>query len=454
MSDCSDKSGGIRPATTRTGSAWVGKPVQWSRPRGFGSTFSVPENQQTFAGMAGEPEPSDAEPKTSTSEKPKAGASKAKSAAGKEIEKAAEKKSSGTGKKKPKPARRDPWTFPKHPLEDAIRIAKAVEEKNAGNAMPVLLLAKAVGYNLASDWRFQALLRSANQYGLVNGSGTKSDVTLAPAGEDIVAPSSPVDRKKALVRAFRNVEEFAKVADFYGDKKIPEDEYFFNTLTRTFDIPRDRAEVFADVFTSNLSFLRSFAAAPSGDPQEAPDEGPFDVLPKEEPLLVRASDLREPPRVREFLDQCFVMMPFGSWFDRYYSEIYVPAIREAGFEPVRADELFSTGSVMEQIWEQIEKSKVLLADLTDRNPNVFYELGLAHAAKKPVVFTAGDIGDVPFDLRHLRVIVYETREPDWAGKLRQLVTDYLKNAVRDPQKSIPHPFRGMIDGDDAGESED
>ena len=58
-----------------------------------------------------------------------------------------------------------------------------------------------------------------------------------------------------------------------------------------------------------------------------------------------------------------------------------------GFELVRADELFNTGTVVEQIREQIEKSTLLVADLSSKNPNVFYELGLAHAAKKPAVFT-------------------------------------------------------------------
>ena len=146
-------------------------------------------------------------------------------------------------------------------------------------------------------------------------------------------------------------------------------------------------------------------------------------------------------RTRKFLDTCFVMMPFGEWFDLYYQEIYVPAIKEAGFEPVRADELFSTGSVVEQIWEQISKSKVLLADLSGKNPNVFYELGLAHAAHKPVVFTSSNIQDIPFDLRHLRVITYEVREVEWAQKLRTNVTNYLRNAVKEPGKSIPHPFK-------------
>src|SRR5579872_5376744 len=82
-------------------------------------------------------------------------------------------------------------------------------------------------------------------------------------------------------------------------------------------------------------------------------------------------------------------------------------------EPVRADELFSSGSVVEQIWEQIEKAKVLLADLTGKNANVFYELGLAHARGKPVIFTSGVLEDVPFDLRHLRVIIYEVHDPSW-----------------------------------------
>ena len=84
---------------------------------------------------------------------------------------------------------------------------------------------------------------------------------------------------------------------------------------------------------------------------------------------------------------------------------------------------------------------MLLADLTDRNANVFYELGLAHAARKPVVFAAPKTDDVPFDLRHLRVIIYDIREPDWGSGLRKSVTDYLKTTLKEPDKSIPHPFR-------------
>jgi hypothetical protein len=340
-------------------------------------------------------------------------------------------------------AKGTPWTFPKVSLEDAIQIPKAIEEKSAGNPTPASVVAEAVGFK-PNDWRFKDLLRAANQYGLVTGSGETAIVHLTPLGQDIVAPSEPQQRSAALLKAFSTVELFDGVQKFYGDKRIPEDEFFLNTLTREFAVPRDRAEVFSRIFLDNVKYLRAFypSALLKGDSATLAGEG--SVIKPTPPDKV-PSPLGPPDaRVREYLDTCFVMMPFGSWFDRYYKEIYVPAIKDAGLEPVRADELFTTGSVVEQIWEQIEKSKLLLADLSGKNANVFYEMGLAHAASKPVVFTSSDVADVPFDLRHLRVIIYDIREPEWASRLRQSITEYLRNAAKEPEKSIPHPFRKEI----------
>lgn len=334
------------------------------------------------------------------------------------------------------------WTFPRNTLEETIRITQAIEEKYAGNPMPAKQLATAVGFNLPTDWRFQNQLRSANLYGLVTGTGPTSTISLTSLGQDVVAPSSPAQRAKALLAAFLNVKDFESVYSFYRGKKIPEDEFFLNTLTREFNIPRDRVETFSKIFQENARYVRSFTAA-LGPSQVTTEAIETTYAVSEESSAPQTTAKGE--RAREFLDTCFVMMPFGPWFDRYYKEIYAPAIKDAGFEPVRADELFNTGSVVEQIWDQIEKAKLLLADLSGKNPNVFYELGLSHAAKKPVIFTACDVSDVPFDLRHLRVIIYDNREPDWGTTLRKSVTDYLKNATREPAKSIPHPFRRMLE---------
>lgn len=328
------------------------------------------------------------------------------------------------------------WTFPKNTLEQALEIPKAIEEQNAGNPMPADVLVKAVGFKLSNDWRFLDLLRSANQYGLVDGSGATAVVRLEQIGQDVVAPGSPQQRQAALLTAFRNVEEFQKVEEFYKGKRLPEDEFFENTLFRQFNIPRERVKVFIDVFTRNLDFLKAFRAGDVDEPIEETKPTTNGALVTSKTVLVD-----DTAKGRTFLDTCFVMMPFGHWFDNYYKELFAPAIKEAGMEPLRADELFSTGTVIEQIWEQIQKAKILLADLTGKNANVFYELGLAHAAHKPVVFTSGNLEDVPFDLRHLRAIIYDINDPFWGDKLKANLAAYLKNAKSEPGKSIPQPFR-------------
>ncbi|HWA26265.1 MAG TPA: hypothetical protein VG734_11420 [Lacunisphaera sp.] len=362
-------------------------------------------------------------------------------------EKTSAKKESNGSKGRPKGA--TTWTFPKNTLEEALEIPKAIESKHGGNPMRAVDLVRAVGYKKPGDWRFQDLLKSANQYGLVTGSGATATVKLEKVGQDVVAPSSPRDRQNALLSAFRNVEDFKKVEAFYNNKPLPEDEFFENTLIREFGVPRERVETFIRVFSTNLSYLKAFkATAPTSELTVADGDG-LRQIDKPQTKTVSSGDSSAG---RTFLDTCFVMMPFGPWFDQYYREVYSPAIKDAGLEPVRADELFSTGTVIEQIWEQIGKAKVLLADLTGKNANVFYELGLAHAKRKPVVFTSGKLEDVPFDLRHLRVIIYDIQDPFWGEKLKINLSTYLKHARTSPDKSIPQPFRQMEKEGDSPEA--
>jgi len=218
---------------------------------------------------------------------------------------------------------------------------------------------------------------------------------------------------------------------------LPEDEFFENTLVREFGIPRDRVKPFIEVFTRNLDYLKAFRAANIEEEPQGKEPTGEKVERKPQKTIIPDDSAKG----RTYLDTCFVMMPFGDWFNTYYTDIYTPAIKDAGMEPMRADQLFSTGTVIEQIWEQIEKSKILLADLSGKNANVFCELGLAHAARKPVVFTSCNLDDVLFDLRHLRVIIYNTQDPFWGTKLQRDITTYLKNAKAEPEKSIPQPFR-------------
>ena len=136
-------------------------------------------------------------------------------------------------------------------------------------------------------------------------------------------------------------------------------------------------------------------------------------------------------------DSCFVMMPFADPTGGYYKLIDEPAISKAGLRAVRADdEIFATGKVIDQIWTGITAAKVLVAELTGRNPNVFYELGLAHALSKPVVLVSSNQEDVPFDLQHIRVIYYDMRDPFWGDKLIAKVSENVISALKNPGEAL------------------
>jgi hypothetical protein len=82
---------------------------------------------------------------------------------------------------------------------------------------------------------------------------------------------------------------------------------------------------------------------------------------------------------------------------------------------------------------------VLVAELTGRNPNVLYELGLAHALHKPVVLISSNEADVPFDVRHVRVIYYDLTDPFWGEKLIAKVAENIISAIKNPQEAIQFP---------------
>jgi hypothetical protein len=138
--------------------------------------------------------------------------------------------------------------------------------------------------------------------------------------------------------------------------------------------------------------------------------------------------------------KCFVLMPFEASREKYYVQIYSPAIDDAGLSPRRGDSLFRSSPIMGDIWKFVQESMVLLADLTGRNANVFYELGLAHAIGKPVVLVAETMDDVPFDLRGLRVLTFDRNNPDWGQTLRTLIAAALKETLADVLGAVPSMF--------------
>jgi hypothetical protein len=103
----------------------------------------------------------------------------------------------------------------------------------------------------------------------------------------------------------------------------------------------------------------------------------------------------------------FVLMPFEPGLRPIYDDHIVSVAISLGLKAARADDLFTTDAVVQDVWRSINSAKVVIADCTGRNANVFYELGIAHTIGKPVILITQETDDVPFGIRHIRYIRYE-----------------------------------------------
>ena len=131
---------------------------------------------------------------------------------------------------------------------------------------------------------------------------------------------------------------------------------------------------------------------------------------------------------------CFVIQPFDSGkFDKRFNDIYKPAIETAGLEAYRVDQDPGVQVPIDSIEKGIRQSAVCLADITADNPNVWYELGFAYAAGKPVVMVCSEERTgkkYPFDIQHRSIIPYLADAPSDFDKLRASLTAKIEAIVK------------------------
>ena len=127
---------------------------------------------------------------------------------------------------------------------------------------------------------------------------------------------------------------------------------------------------------------------------------------------------------------CFVIQPFDKGkFDKRYDDVYEQAIQAAGFDPYRVDRDHGVTVPIESIETGIRKAEVCFADITENNPNVWYELGFAFAARRPVVMACSEDragGKFPFDIQHRSIVIYKTDSASDFTALSRTLTEKIK----------------------------
>lgn len=118
-------------------------------------------------------------------------------------------------------------------------------------------------------------------------------------------------------------------------------------------------------------------------------------------------------------NKVFILMPFH---DRFYPtyKIISNVCNELRVNCVRADDVFSPGFILKQIIQEMLTSNIIIADIEGRNPNVYYELGLAHAFNKDVIILCKTMDKAPFDIKNQRMIIWNSEK-----ELKNMLNQYL-----------------------------
>lgn len=314
--------------------------------------------------------------------------------------------------------------FPSRHIEAALRIPRALKQKNGGNPWPPDQVAEALGLG-SSGANFFYIAAASRDYGLTTGSRDTKEIALTELGRKAVYPESDADEKQALLEAFLKVEPFKKVLEHYGGNNLPEPKFLANTLEQSFGIKPGQQDDFVKLFDKNCRFLGIGKEWTGGVPGDSSGQ----AKPSGEAITIA-----EPASGGEG-PVCFVIMPFSEHDDRYQtgffaevlSSLLTPAAAAADF---RVETAMRQGSdvIQSTIVNELLQADLVVADLTEHNPNVLFELGMRMHEDKPVALVramgTGQIFDVD---NMLRVAEYNPNLwPSTVKKDVPLLTEHIR----------------------------
>jgi len=150
------------------------------------------------------------------------------------------------------------------------------------------------------------------------------------------------------------------------------------------------------------------------------------------PDAVVASSVFGRPVHPEDVPDLFVVMPFEESLQFIYEDHIRKVAASHDLTVARGDDLFGTNLVASDVWNAINACRIVIADCTGRNGNVFYEIGIAHTIGKPVILISQSMDDIPFDIQHHRALVYQTT-PEGLRNLEKNLSDALRSTQNRPR---------------------
>lgn len=265
----------------------------------------------------------------------------------------------------------------------------------------------------------RTLITASSKYGYTKGGYHADYIELTPDGYKAFNPDETVENQ--LRAKFKLIiegnEYFSNLYAKYKDSKIPTKAVVLDYLEELGLEESDRECCFS-LFVENLQYIGLIKII-SGAERIISIEQLIEELPRDITKQLPAfSDIFEPANDscenNDFSKTCFYIAPIGNKdsIERKHSDLFLesiitPAIENFGFKVIRADQIGQAGMITNQIIDYIMKSELVICDLSFHNPNVFYELSLRHATKKPTVHIIRKCDNIPFDINDFRTIVID-----------------------------------------------
>lgn len=347
--------------------------------------------------------------------------------------KAPEKKAEPDGSRRTRAAP----LFPAVSFDEALFLAKAIQEHGAGQPIRRLTLFEALDRSPDSG-PGRKLVTSSNQYGITTGGYNAETLALTQLGDVASSPTAakPAQLEARAKLAIQDVGPFDAIYEQYKGSRLPSIEVLRDAAGVAGVPTAQRAEC-VETFLANareLGLIRNIGGSEhlisieavreeleqSTDRYDAPERpGPpgqsaLDSLPTDVGGTTVRPSAEAVSTTVPLNDTCFVVSPIGDpdSVERRHADLMLtafiePALAELGLTAVRADKISVPGLITGQVMDHVARAKLVIADLSFGNPNVYYELALRHATRKPIVQIIRTADRLPFDVGQFRTVTID-----------------------------------------------
>lgn len=315
--------------------------------------------------------------------------------------------------------------FPALTYEECLSLANAIWEFASGQRIRRLTLFDQIGKSPESGTS-RTLITASNKYGLIDGSTQSEYIELTTIGALATNPdSTPYDKAKANFElSIKSNEYLLDIYEQYKEMKVPSRQVLMDFLGEK-GLDTENQQRCVDLFLVNAKFI-GLIKVMSGTERIISiehlleDISPGNSYSLAQPTLQKPVENNNPvvntetssnSPCDEWDRTCFYITPIGSegseqrmHADLFMGSIVEPALNELGFKIVRSDTINTAGMITSQIIEHLVKAKLVVADLSYHNPNVFYELSLRHSLGKPIIHLIRSADTIPFDIHSFRTI--------------------------------------------------